>query len=123
MLRIILTTLFVVLLQFSVAFAVSGQHLNLDDKGRALHGYDPVSYYSETPVKGKSSISYEYQGAQYFFASPESREEFINNPEMYRFAYGGYCAWAMLQGEKVDVDPERFKKIREAEMKKTPNIM
>ena len=30
-------------------------------------------------------------------------------PEKYLPAYGGWCAWAMLDGEKVDVNPERFK--------------
>jgi hypothetical protein len=47
----------------------------------------------------------------YLFATEENRGEFISNQEKYRFAYGGYCAWVMLEGEKVDVDPERFKKI------------
>jgi YHS domain-containing protein len=98
-------------LQFCVFAALAEQQINLDSKGRVLHGYDPVSYYTGTPVKGIKDISYEYQGVRYLFASRENREEFIGNPGKYRFAYGGYCAWAMLDGEKVDVDPERFKQI------------
>ena len=109
--RVFSTMLFVVLLQFSGAFAAVGQPLNLDDKGSALHGYDPVSYYTDKPEKGSSAISHEYRGAQYLFVNQENREKFVNNPGKYRFAYGGYCAWAMLEGEKVDVDPERFKRV------------
>ncbi len=30
-------------------------------------------------------------------------------PERYLPAYGGWCAWAMLDGEKVKVDPDRYK--------------
>jgi YHS domain-containing protein len=109
--RIFLIILFAILLQFSSVFAIAGQPFNLDDKGRALHGYDPVSYYTDTPEKGNSAITHEYQGVQYHFASQENREKFVNSPEKYQFAYGGYCAWAMLEGQKVDVDPERYKKV------------
>lgn len=98
-------------LHFGAYYAPAEQLINLDNEGKALHGYDPVSYYTGAPVKGSNALSYEYQGVRYLFASNEHREKFIGNPGEYRFAYGGYCAWAMLEGEKVDVDPERFKKI------------
>ena len=109
--RIIFVIFAAVLLQLYSFSAVAEQQLNLDDEGVMLHGYDPVSYFAGAPVEGSKDISYDYQGGRYLFATEENLEIFVRNPEMYPFAYGGYCAWAMLEGEKVDVDPERFKKI------------
>ena len=34
---------------------------------------------------------------------------FSKTPEKYIPAYGGWCAWAMLEGDKVAVDPLSFK--------------
>ena len=28
---------------------------------------------------------------------------------MYEPAYGGWCAWAMLEGDKVDIKPKRYR--------------
>lgn len=83
--------------------------LFLLDKGVALSGYDPVSYFSKTkPQKGK--ISYNYEGIIYKFISTENLTLFKNSPQKYLPAYGGWCAYAMgLNGEKVKVDPENFK--------------
>ena len=36
---------------------------------------------------------------------------FKANPATYLPAYGGWCAFAMLDGKKVDVNPKRFKVI------------
>ena len=30
-------------------------------------------------------------------------------PERYAPAYGGWCAWAMLEGDAVKVDPEAYR--------------
>lgn len=111
MIRLFFVISTVVLLQVSSFSAVAEQQFNLDDEGRALHGYDPVSYFTGTPEKGNGAISHDYHKVKYLFASQENLEEFLRNPEKYQFAYGGYCAWAMLEGEKVDVDPERYKMI------------
>ena len=34
---------------------------------------------------------------------------FESNPERYLPAYGGWCAYAMLEVDKVGIDPESFK--------------
>lgn len=87
---------------------VSPKHFLLE-KGVALSGYDPVSYFSnDKPRKGK--ISYNYEGIIYKFISAENLALFKNSPQKYLPAYGGWCAYAMgLNGEKVKVDPENFK--------------
>ena len=84
---------------------------NLDD-GIALEGYDPVSYFSNDPKEGKSSIQYTYKGVTYRFANAANLQAFKSNPEKYEPAYGGWCAYAMgASGEKVKIDPETFKVI------------
>ena len=32
----------------------------------------------------------------------------MKQPERYRPAYGGWCAWAMRRGTKTDIDPKSF---------------
>ena len=48
-------------------------------------------------------------GITYRFASEEHRKLFVADPWKYEPAYGGWCAFAMAKGEKVDVDPESFR--------------
>lgn len=84
---------------------------NVDRSGLALHGYDPVSYFPEggaIPKKGNPSRVSEYLGATYRFADADNQERFEADPQRYAPAYGGWCAWAMVTGERVDVDPRSF---------------
>lgn len=82
---------------------------NLNPDGVALQGYDPVSYHLGPPQKGKSEWNATRNGIRYHFASINNRDRFQSNPTLYEPAYGGWCAWAMLEGDKVDIDPESFK--------------
>jgi YHS domain-containing protein len=85
------------------------KHFNIDDK-LAIEGYDPVSYFQNSPVEGSSSRKFEYKGVIYYFASAENLALFKANPDKYEPAYGGWCAFAMGDsGEKVKVDPETYK--------------
>lgn len=79
------------------------------DGGLAISGYDPTSYFTGTPRKGSSEWELEDAGVVYRFSSAAARMAFESNPERYLPAYGGWCAYAMLEGDKVDVDPESFK--------------
>lgn len=81
------------------------------DNGLALHGYDPVSYHTGLPLKGKETWSSDHGGVTYLFASQANLDSFMESPDNYMPAYGGWCAWAMLDGELVDVDPLSFKVI------------
>jgi hypothetical protein len=76
--------------------------------GVALHGYDPVSYFRGGPVPGDPARTATHLGVAYRFASDANRSAFIAAPASYVPAYGGWCAWAMLDGERVDVDPKSF---------------
>ncbi|OEY65337.1 YHS domain-containing (seleno)protein [Marinobacter sp. X15-166B] len=75
----------------------------------AAGGYDVVAYFNRAqPVEGSDAIRYSYQGADWLFTSVENLEAFRNNPEKYAPAYGGYCAWAVSQGNLVKGDPQHW---------------
>ena len=81
------------------------------NKGVAIQGYDPVSYFPEgggKPLKGDKKILLKRGDVTYYFASKEHRDLFKANPERYEPAYGGWCAWAMREGSKTEIDPKTF---------------
>jgi YHS domain-containing protein len=86
-------------------------HLNVDEQGLALSGYDAVAYFPEgggKATKGKPEIALQQGGVTWRFASEANRELFKAAPARFEPAYGGWCAWAMVEGDKVEVDPTSF---------------
>ena len=82
---------------------------NLRD-GVVLYGYDPVSYFkADQPQKGSDKITAESDGIKYYFVSDESRKEFLKDPKHYAPAYEGWCATAVANGIKYDIDPKNYK--------------
>jgi len=84
---------------------------NADKNGLAIEGYDPVAYFPEgggLPRKGRLTIIDQHVGLTYRFATEANRARFQENAERYAPAFGGWCAWAMVQGDRVDVDPRSF---------------
>ena len=78
-------------------------------KGFVAEGYDVVSYFNNTAVKGDKRFVADYDGVQFKFSSKENLEIFNTSPKKYVPAYGGYCAYAIgVKGEKVSIDPETF---------------
>jgi YHS domain-containing protein len=100
-----------------ISTAVNGQenarlkNANIDSKHLAMSGYDPVSYFKpKKALKGKSSITAEFEGIKYQFANADNKNLFLQSPSSYQAEYGGWCAYAMgAKNEKVEVDPETFK--------------
>ena len=79
-----------------------------------LEGYDVVSYHQQTgPKKGKSRLSTEYKGVIYYFTNEANKAAFLADPQRYEPLYGGWCAYAMLEGDKTKVDPETYKIVDE----------
>lgn len=76
--------------------------------GIGLKGYDPVSYFPEgggQPQMGKPDLQLDYMGVVYHFAKAENLDQFVQNPNKYEPSYGGWCAYAMASGSKVDIQP------------------
>lgn len=89
----------------SFAFAVDN-NINVTQNDVAIHGYDPVSYFTKgKPTKGKSMFSATHEGAIYQFASESNRDMFRKNPTKFAPQFGGYCAMGVVLNQKLDVDP------------------
>ncbi|MFM1883667.1 MAG: hypothetical protein RJA05_2076 [Planctomycetota bacterium] len=85
---------------------------NVDDTGLALQGYDPISYLDPTgPLEGKKEYAVVHRGITYRFATPENKARFEAEPARYEPPYGGWCAWAVIDGDKVEVDPTNYEVI------------
>jgi len=75
-----------------------------------LQGYDVVSYQqADGPQQGSASHQIEYRGVQYRFVSDANQRAFLADPERYEPLYGGWCAYAMLEGKKTKANPESYK--------------
>lgn len=86
-----------------------GQY-NLSDGTLALKGHDPVGYFEAGKAEaGKAEFASQYRGVTYRFASAERRAKFAATPEKFQPEYGGWCATAMADGRKVEIDPANFK--------------
>ena len=76
----------------------------------AIHGHDPVAYFSEQqPVKGSEAHKVTYKGAEWHFASAENMALFEADPEKYAPQYGGHCAYAASRGYFADIDPAAWR--------------
>ena len=82
--------------------------LNLDNTV-ALHGYDPVLYFTDNrAVRGNRRILQRLGSATYYFASGGSRYEFLRDAPRYQPQFGGYCAASLAMGRLEDINPHLF---------------
>lgn len=77
----------------------------------ALNGYDPVSYFSGKPVQGNAEIYSIDEQARYLFSTRINKKIFDQDTERYRPMYGGYCAYGVRMGKKLDADPLSYEVI------------
>ena len=83
---------------------------NLNKKNISLSGYDPISYFNNNPIKGKSVISFDLEGAIFYFANESNKQKFSKAPDNFIPQYGGWCAYALgKKAELMDVDPKTYK--------------
>jgi hypothetical protein len=76
----------------------------------ALHGYDPVAYFSDGgPRRGSDALTQVHEGVAYRFASEANLEAFQADPDRYAPQYGGFCAYGVAVGKKFDGDPLLWK--------------
>ena len=91
----------------AVESSTTNYSVNIDEQGRALRGYDPVAYFTDREaVEGRQELSFQWNDAEYYFATAENRDEFISNPMQYAPANGGYCTFGIVLAKKFDGDPE-----------------
>ena len=84
----------------------------LDKEGLALQGYDPLSYFDKAgPQVGSKEHAHTFRGVTYRFVSKANRDAFAADPLKWEPPYGGWCAFAVIDGDKVEVDPTNFEVI------------
>lgn len=90
-------------------------HYNLEKSQPAAAGYDVVAYFGPAgdgkegrAVKGDERFTSTFRGITYRFSSAKNMELFISAPIRFEPAYGGWCAYAMSDGKKVEIDPKSF---------------
>ena len=89
------------------AFAQTDEIYN--DQGVAVDGTDMVAYFTESrPVAGDASITHNWKGVTWQFASTENRDLFAANPQAYAPQYGGYCAFAVSEGYIAPTVPQAW---------------
>jgi YHS domain-containing protein len=82
---------------------------NVNWKGLAVKGYDPVAYFTEKmPIKSNEQFELEWEGAWWRFASSENLEMFRKTPERHVPLYGDYCAYGVAVGALYDIKPEAW---------------
>ncbi len=86
--------------------ALAGDLVNADANSKtALQGYDAVAFHTVgKATKGNPSITAEYHGFKYIFASEENKAAFVQQPEKYLPLYGGYCAFGVSIGQLFPVE-------------------
>lgn len=111
---------FILLLISLNIFAQSDRNIseyNLNSQGANLYHhttgeiYDPISYFiegGEQPKKGLPEFSLTYEGVEYLFSNAKNQETFLTAPSKFEPTYGGWCARAMVVGQKVKVDTEIY---------------
>ncbi|MBN1498647.1 MAG: YHS domain-containing protein [Spirochaetes bacterium] len=84
--------------------------LNTDSLGKyVLQGYDAVAFHTEKKaLKANPYIAADYEGYNFLFASEENKSVFLQNPQKYLPAFGGYCAYGISLGVYFPVEMETW---------------
>ncbi|OZA17659.1 MAG: hypothetical protein B7Y02_02300, partial [Rhodobacterales bacterium 17-64-5] len=109
------TTALALVLSFGFVGSVLAGEQYVDATGFAVSGYDVVSYFDlpqspvgepqQSPLPGVASITAEYNGAVFAFATEENRDRFMADPESFAPQYDGHCAYGVAKGGKVPANP------------------
>ena len=90
--------------------SVLGQKSPIFEKsGKAIRGYDPVSYFTENkPVEGKDEFVFNWNNVNWHFSTQQNLNLFKANPGKYAPQYGGYCAYGLSNGYKASTSPDAW---------------
>lgn len=79
------------------------------DEQAALGGLDPVSFFEPGgPKPGRAAYRAEYHGSVFYFADARHRELFLNAPERFAPAFGGYDPELLAKGTLAPADPQNW---------------
>lgn len=77
--------------------------------GVALYGYDPVAYFIDRAARtGAAAYEYRFDGVTWRFRSEANRHAFMQGPENFLPAFGGYDPLALSEGIPLAGNPAVF---------------
>ncbi|NIZ63250.1 hypothetical protein DL239_19985 [Sedimentitalea sp. CY04] len=79
--------------------------LSLSGNPLGMHGVDPVSMFQAVaPVAGDAAYTSSHDGVDYYFGTTEAQKSFDADPENFLPQFGGFCAFGVFVGKKLDGD-------------------
>ncbi|SHL81349.1 YHS domain-containing protein [Roseovarius marisflavi] len=79
--------------------------LTLNGNPLGMHGNDPVSMsQGANPAQGDAAFTSSHDGIDYYFTSAEAKAMFDTDPLAYLPQFGGFCAFGVYVGKKLDGD-------------------
>jgi YHS domain-containing protein len=104
------TTLIGTISAAAPAFAIDEYNVSkgttVDGHGVAFRGNDVVALVNGLGVvPGQAERAHVHDGVAYYFASEEAMNAFAADPETYMPQFGGYCAFGVAVGKKLDGSP------------------
>lgn len=88
--------------------------IDFNGKALAVKGYDIVAYFTgNDAIAGSVYLSVIRDGTEYRFSTEANRDAFVDNPDRYLPQYGGFCAFGISEGVKLDVDPAAFRVVED----------
>ena len=88
---------------------VAGQSDIYAEQGIAIRGADAVAYFQAGAyAPGDPRYAVMWRGATWHFTSMENRDAFEMDPGTFCPRFGGYCAYALAEGQLVASDPAAF---------------
>jgi len=92
------------------AFAIDEYNVSkgttVDGHGVAFRGNDVVALVNGLGVvPGQAEHTYVHDGVAYYFVSEKALNTFAADPETYMPQFGGYCAFGVAVGKKLDGSP------------------
>jgi YHS domain-containing protein len=79
--------------------------LTLTGNPLGMHGIDPVSVFEgDAPRLGDAVHTAAHDGVDYYFVSAEALARFKADPEAHLPQFGGFCAYGVYVGKKLDGD-------------------
>ncbi|MCR9127109.1 MAG: hypothetical protein NXH82_13415 [Rhodobacteraceae bacterium] len=93
----------------TVAFAADEYNvangLTLNGNPLGMHGNDPVSMFDRAaPAQGDATFTSTHDGIDYYFTSARAQATFDADPVAYLPQFGGFCAFGVYVGKKLDGD-------------------
>jgi hypothetical protein len=91
----------------SLVAAATTERIVVDPRtGLAIHGFDPVAYFTDAAAStGQSDLELSYRGAVWRFRNFGNRAAFAADPDVYMPQFGGYDPVVLARGVTIPGHP------------------